>query len=129
MAVEDVFVNMFVVREKRARYAQLLTNARRRTKILDRLNHAFDYDRRFASTVPKHVDIDSFLRAKGAPDTCHVIADSHALDGKDVSLQVALSELWGHGFGYVLICLPERLAYYQPEAPSEPVLLERQRNG
>ena len=129
MEVEDIFVNTFVVREKRSRYAQLLSKPKTRAKILDRLNHAFDYDRRLAFNMPNQSDIESHLRSKGAPTVCHVIADAHALDGKEVSLQDAVRELWGHGFGYILVCLPDRLAFYQPEAPSEPVVLEKKRNG
>ena len=123
-SIEARFVSTFVVREKRARYVELLGKPRHRRKITARLDHHFDYDIEMASEVPNGVDVAALLRSRGAPATCHVMASQHALDGRDVPFDVAMDELFAEGFGYVVICDPERLALYQPEAPSEAVLLE-----
>lgn len=123
MTVEEDFVNTFVVREKRARYAELLAQPTKRDKILDRLNHCFDYVERLATEVVRG-DHMALLRSRGAPERCYVIADSHRLDRQSLPLDEAVHGLLTHMFGYVIVCIPNRLALYQPEAPSEAVLLE-----
>lgn len=129
MSTEASFVATFIVRQKRERYASFLSDPAKRDKILERLNHAFDYDERFATQLPGDAKALDVLRARGAPNTCHVIAHSHPLDGEDVALDAALDGLFWHMFGYVVICVPDRLALYCPEAPAPLVLLEAKGRG
>jgi hypothetical protein len=123
--IEEAFVRSFVVPDKRQRYIELLANPKRRRKILDHLNHQFDYDSKYENHVP-HDDcqqVVNMLKNRGAAEYCHVIADGHELDGSDVTLEIALESLWLHSFAYIIICDPKHLAYFQAETPSRPVLL------
>ena len=125
MSVEDIFVSTFIIPERQSRYIELLSSSEKRRKILDRLNHSFDIVESLSTEVPRDVCSLALLQSRGAPSLCHVIADSHPLDGCENTLSEAVEELEGHMFGYVIICVPDRLALYQPECPSNALLLER----
>lgn len=117
---EAAFVKAFIVKDKQERYLQFLANPKRRREILDRFNHVLDFDPKFATLVPKEVrtadKLTQLLRKRGAAETCHVMADSLALDGEDLPLREALVQVIAHDFGSVLCCLPDRLAFHKAEA-------------
>lgn len=117
---ETAFVKASIVKDKQERYLQLLASPKRRREILDRFNHNLDFDPKYASVVPKELQtadkLAHLLRARGAGETCHVIADSLDADGQDLPLRDAVAEVIAHNFGSVLCCLPERLAFHKAEA-------------
>jgi len=84
---------------------------------------------RFAQLVSssKHDarDIEATLRAKGAPDTCHVLSESAALDGRDMLLASALAEIVGGGMGSFVSCIPGKLGYFESEEAGERYILAR----
>ena len=127
MTHETAFVSAFVVPEKRARYLEFLAKPKRRRELLDRLNHFFDFVPQFATVTGSRsaAELEHFLRAKGAGDTAHIIADSSDLDGLDLELGKALDGALSHPFGSVVSCIPGRLAFYKQEAPGEAFILER----
>ena len=49
---EVAFVTAFIIPERRERYLSLLGNPKRRSKLLNRLNHAQDIDFSLARPVP-----------------------------------------------------------------------------
>src|SRR5437773_2276966 len=130
---ESSFVAEFVVPERRARYLELLPRKKGRKKILDRLNHHSDLDarclRELSFSESRTDSLYNLLKKKGAGATCHVLADSSELDGRDVPLQEALDHLASHQFGMVLLCLPGLLGIYKPEDPSSVYLLENKSAG
>lgn len=88
---EEAFVNAFIIRKKRSRYLQLLSNPKHRHEILDRLNHALDFAPTFATLLPPEQrsveQVEKLLRQKAAEATCHIIADTGDIDGQDLPLQ------------------------------------------
>jgi hypothetical protein len=126
---EDSFVNAFIIPEKRSRFLQLLANPKRRREILDRFNHHLDYDDSLATavTASQHSSeqLEKLLRAKGATDICHIIADQSNLDGQDVALGEAIDSLYCHDFAVVISCILGRLAYFKPESPSHGFIFEK----
>ena len=116
---EAAFVKAFIVKDKQERYLQFLASPKRRREILDRFNHVLDFDPKFAALVPKELrtadKLAQLLRRHGAPETCHVMADSLDIDGEDVPLRDALAEVIAHDFGSVLCCLPGSLAFHKAE--------------
>ncbi|HEX7862034.1 MAG TPA: hypothetical protein VF773_17000 [Verrucomicrobiae bacterium] len=124
---ETELISSFVVPEKRARYLELLAKPKRRREILDRLNHCFDIMPQFATTSNWRLasELERLLRAKGAGDIAHVIADNSELDGLDLPLFEALDGVLSHQFGSVVSCIPGRLAFYKKEAPGDAFILER----
>jgi hypothetical protein len=117
---EAAFVKAFIVKDRQERYLQFLASPKRRREILDRFNHVLDFDPKFAALVPKEFraadKLTQLLRKRGATEHCHVMAASLAIDGRDLPLQEALSEVIAHDFGSVLCCLPGRLAFHKAEA-------------
>ncbi len=117
---EAAFVKAFIVKDKQERYLQLLASPKRRREILDRFNHNLDFDPKYASVVPKELwtvdQLAHLLKARGAGETCHVIADSLDCDDQDLPLRDALAEVIAHDFGSVLCCVPGQLALYKAEA-------------
>ena len=128
MGHEEAFVKAFIAPDKQARWMQFLSNPKRRSEILDRLNHNLPYNPALGTEVPGNQDhpagLERLLKAKGAGPVCHVIADGSKIDGQELPLSVALREIGTHEFGAVLSCLPGRLAYYKPESPGRGIILE-----
>ena len=126
---EAAFVEGFIASAKQARWAQFLSNPKRRKEILNQLNHNLPYIQDLGSEVPGKQDfpaeLERLLKAKGAGPTCHVIVDGLKIDGRELPLAEALTEVCMHEFGAVLSCIPGRLAYYKPESPNRGVILER----
>jgi len=129
MGHEDAFVKAFLASGKRARWAQFLSNSKRRKEILERLNHDLPYLTALATEVPSAQDfpgeLERLLKAKGAGPTCHVIANGLKIDGRELPLADVLFAICMHEAGAVLSCLPGRLAYYKPQSPGHGILLER----
>ena len=117
---EAAFVKAFIIKDKQERYSQFLASPKRRREILDRFNHVLDFDPKYAALVPKELrtaeKLTQLLRKRGAAETCHVMADSLAIDGADLPLPEALDQVIAHDFGSVLCCSPGRLAFHKAEA-------------
>ena len=121
-SLEEALVDAFIVPAKRERYKALLASRRRRAKLLDGLNHCRDLDPRYATEIASSTDVVALLRSRGAPETCHLISDAKALDGKQMALREAIDE------GTLIGCVPGRLALYYGEAGERRLLLERARD-
>ena len=114
---EESFVSVFVVPEKRARYAEFLRKPKRRREILDRLCHFFDFIPELATAVARDAPLVSLLRQRGAGATVHVIGGRKGLDGTDLPLVEAINEAMVDPSGVVISCVPGRLALYMQEFP------------
>jgi hypothetical protein len=126
---EEQFARCFIVPQKRARYLALLESKRGRAKLLNGFNHCPDLDPRFAKEIPSGQQsadsIEALLRRMGAPDTCYVMSDNRAIDGREMSLPDALSETVGMDAGTLISCVPGKLAYFELEAFDGRYILER----
>jgi len=116
---EKRFVDEYIVPEKRDRYLMKLKGPKHRREILDRLNHVLDFRPETATTLSQQQRTNGallgLLRSYRVSDTCHIMADSTPLDGQEMRLELALEELFGHSFGFVLICPPVPIAPYKEE--------------
>ena len=131
MDAEEAMLSAFLDARRRPRYLTLLGSPKKRRKLLGYFYHALaaDLDPRFTEQVmgAQHDAewIYDTLRARGAPEECHVIGNNE-FDGQDVSLAAALDSIVGWGYGGVVIaCIPGRLGYYEGEYPGPYLLLER----
>jgi hypothetical protein len=112
---EESLVSVFVVSEKRARYAEFLRKPKRRAEILNRLCHFFDFMPQLATQVPRDAALAALLRKRGAGPTAHVIGGRK--DGADLPLEEAIDEAMTDPNGVVVSCVPGRLALYLQEFP------------
>src|SRR5260221_7594345 len=99
--IEARVVRAFVAPERKERYLEGLSNPKRRSKILDRLNHHIDdIDSRYRMPLPpeRHspAAVEELLRSRGAPSVCYVMSSWSRLDGREMQLGEALSDVIGH---------------------------------
>jgi hypothetical protein len=122
-------IRSFVSRQKRARYLELVADSRTRTKFTHALAHFRDIDTRCKRPIPPSrqnpKEIERILVLKGAFGFCYAITEHPDLDGKDISLKEALTEIVGSGMGAILSCILGRLAFMETE--DERFILEKVR--
>lgn len=130
---EERLVRSFVVLSRRGRIVQFLSNPKRRAEATSALAHFGGLDPRWVVVLPKGAQdprsIERELRRRGAGDTCHVVSENGALDGKRLPLGSALDLVVGRGSGTLLSCVPGSLAYFEGEGPSDRCLLARNRGA
>ena len=68
-------------------------------------------------------EICQLLRSKGAGQKVWIMSELASLDGQELGLEEALSQVWGREIGSVLSCIPGKLAYFEDEEKQR--LLER----
>jgi hypothetical protein len=126
---EATLISTFVNPTKRKHLIEILANPKRRHRATATLAHFNDLDP--GAVVPLEAAaqtpaaIESALRARGAGETCHVISENRAIDGKHMSLKSALEKVVGQGMGTLLSCVPGELAYYEGQGPSDRCILAR----
>lgn len=129
LTIERSFIKSFVLPERRSRYLSLLSARGGRDKIRRKFAHFSDLDPRFSLFIPPNVQkpdkITHALTLRGAPERCYVWSDSSSLDGSTACLLTALSSVVGYAPGTILLCIPDRLAYYEGEEKNQRYILSR----
>ncbi len=126
---ELAFAKSFVQAARKDRVVASLANPKHRAKLRSSLAHCKWLDQRFrVEFEPSEHSADrlaSLLRKHGAPELCRLISERSELDGAGMSLPDALERIVGYGMGTIVICIPDRLAYYEGEEQGERYLLVR----
>jgi len=127
---ELAVIRSFIAKDRQERCGYLLSHPERRRKFTDALAHFKWLDDRFAKPIPPAVahgagEIVALLKSKGAGTTVWVISESHALDGREMSLVDAMDRTWGSFTGTILSCIPGKLAFFHGEEMRSERLLER----
>lgn len=117
---EEGFVRAFIEKSKQERSIAFLTSAKHRRKFTVELAHFKGLDERFSQPIPPTTahtvkEICQLLRSKGAGQTVWIISELSSLDGQELGLEEALSEVRGREIGSVLSCIPGKLAYFEDE--------------
>lgn len=128
--IEARIVRAFIVAARREKYLEALPNPKRRSRVLDRLNHHIDdIDSKYRISVsPEHHTssaIEKLLRSRGASSLCYVMSSSTRLDGREMSLADALKDVVGYQMGTLISCIPGQLAFYESEELKTRYILER----
>jgi hypothetical protein len=129
MNEEATLISTFVNGAKRKHLIEILANPKRRHRATTTLAHFNDFDP--STVVPLGSDlqtpaaIEGALRSRGAGESCHVISENRAIDGKHLPLKSALEKVVGQGMGTLLSCVAGELAYYEGAAPTERCILAR----
>jgi hypothetical protein len=126
---EEALFEAFAVSIKRQRYVELLTTKRGRDKIRFALDHFSDLDSRFCKQVDPSEQTPSgvlrILKGLGAPSRCYVMSSGSELDGREMELADALTEVVGRGMGTFVCCIPGELAYFEGEEPKRRYICHR----
>jgi hypothetical protein len=98
----------FVVKTKRDRYREILSNPRLRRKFTSQLAHFKDFDLHFRLPIPSNkLFVDNIaleLQKRHSPSMVFAISEDPSLDQKELPLLEALKETVGRGMGTVLSC-------------------------
>lgn len=125
---EEGLIRSFIDRSRREQFLRRVANPKTRQQQLDKLNHFYDLDDRYAHLIPPRYqtpeDIYRLLKARGAPDQCHVMGNGD-LDGRDLPLRQAVQEVLDYPFGQFISCLPGKLGFFQDEDQGRRYILER----
>ncbi|MHC4200469.1 MAG: hypothetical protein ACYSU0_10800 [Planctomycetota bacterium] len=127
---EEPIARAFLIAAKRDRFLAVLSTRGGRDKLRKKEFAHFDgLDPRFAHQIPPGAqnedDIESTLKAKGAPSSCYVWSENDEIDGQELPLAEALAEVVGMSMGTFLSCIPGKLAYFEGEEPGERYICER----
>jgi hypothetical protein len=122
---EESLIHSFIKPERRPRWLQCLQSAKKRGRMLDRLNHCRDLDVRFAIALPSNAHVQDLLTARDAPSTCYVLSANDDIDGREMDLCDAIEQARLGGWGTLIGCIPNRLAYYYDECGERQMIFER----
>ena len=129
MNEEATLISTFVNPTKRKHLIEILANPKRRHRATAALAHRDDLDPTtivpLEHSVQTPAAIESALRNRGAGETCHVISENRAIDGKHLELKSALDKVVGHEMGTLLSCVPGELAYFEGKGPTDRCILAR----
>lgn len=118
---ESLLVTGFIHKDKQNRYATLLKNPKKRSKILDNLAHSFIRDAKadcctlLDSGQFQLEHLSSLLGIKHPEAICYVISENTVLDGHSLSFSQAFQSIHQQGFGSIISCIPGEFAYYESE--------------
>jgi hypothetical protein len=125
---EEKFVSSFVVKEKRGRYREFLSNEKHRYKITGHFDHCDDLDLRFVKEIPARQqnrnDVLAILRKAGADDSCWILSTNSDIDQIEMNLSEAINEYLFRE-GTFFSCIPGRLVLYSGEDINAVYILER----
>jgi hypothetical protein len=127
---EQEFVRAFIVKARQERCTFLLSDPSLRQKFRDALPHFKWLDERFAHAISPKVahtaaELVGLLRSKGAGRTVWVISQKREIDGREMSLEDAMKQIWGAQQGTILSCVPGKLAFFKDEEMHSERLLHR----
>lgn len=118
-------IKRFVSKERRARVLALMAD-RNIGESFGYLAHFVRYlDLRYFKKVPsmsKELEIEFVLteiRSHTSDKRCHVMSEDKSMDGTEMNLKEALSEIIGSGSGHLLILEKGKIVYYESEEMKE----------
>ena len=113
---EEAFIKGFVRVSRQERFLSFLSTSRKRQKFIDEFNHlrqnflAPQLMVQLGGTLSLPPNVHVTLRKMGAPERCWAMGGR--FDGQEKEL---LEALQNSGDGFVLSCIPGKLAYMKTE--------------
>lgn len=124
--LEEKVVKSFFTKRIQERVMFELFSSKKRDDALHRLNHTYTktLKEEYMIEIPKPNscadDIAKLLKQHGAGKQCYAISFNEDIDGKDLPLLTALEHAVGYGFPSLIVCIPDKLAYFEAEQVSGP---------
>ncbi|GAB1792813.1 hypothetical protein [Priestia megaterium] len=119
--IEEKVVKSFFAKRIQERVMFELFSSKKRDDALHRLNHTYTktLKEEYMIEIPKPNscadDIAKLLKQHGAGKQCYAISFNEDIDGKDLPLLTALEHAVGYGFPSLIVCIPNKLAYFEAE--------------
>ena len=119
--IEEIVVKTFFEKRIQERVMYELFSPKKRDKALHRLNH--DYKRnlreQYLIEIPEpnscSSELANLLQKHGAGKQCYALSFNGDIDGKELPLLTALEHAVGYGFPSLIVCIPNKLAYFEAE--------------
>jgi hypothetical protein len=126
---EQATVKAFLQQERQERSLFLLSNPSRRRDFTSQLAHYKWFDSRWAhplspKTAHTAAEAVALLRKKGAGNAVWIISENPSLDGRELGLEEAMTEVWGGSMGTILSCIPGKLGFFRGEEMKSELLLD-----
>lgn len=106
-----------------------IKNKYKRQSFLGTLDHQPGFTEKYVEKIDRHQqsskEIASLLVSHGAPVDCYVISAHPEIDRKTLPLAEAVEEVVGFYDGTVIICIPNKLAYWEGEGLRERYILTK----
>lgn len=113
---EEAFIKSFVRATRQERFLSFLSNFRKRQKFINEFNHlrqnflAPEFLAVLTGKQSLPPSVYDALRKLGAPERCWVMGGRYDAEEREL-----LEALEGSGDGFVLSCIPGKLAYLKTE--------------
>ncbi|MEW4265237.1 hypothetical protein Q0N30_16230 [Priestia megaterium] len=119
--IEEIVVKSFFAKRIQERVMFELFSPKKRDKALHRLNH--DYKRNLREQYMIEIptpnscasELANLLKKHGAGKQCYALSFNEDIDGKELPLLTALEHAVGYGFPSLIVCIPNKLAYFEAE--------------
>ena len=127
--LEAAIVGAFIAKQKRERLLLILRSPQRTRKLQEQFPHESRWDPRVVVPIPVAQQTAERLHAellrRGAKNEVYLISANPKLDARSWNLVDALQEVVGSSSGTLVSCIPDRLAYFEGEAPGDRFILAR----
>ncbi|PSR54253.1 hypothetical protein AHMF7605_12320 [Adhaeribacter arboris] len=120
LELEEKVIKRFIINKKQERYLTFIQAEKTRSKFIDELSH-------FTSQLKDFEEIkgnvwkvlEEKLKKLRNPTDCYVISENREIDARRLNIELALSEIIGHGSGTLLVFGNANMVYYEGEGPSD----------
>ena len=116
--IEEIFINKYVVKEKRKRYLEFISKEKTRSKFTQELYHFKDLDWKLFREIPgsqnERTEILSKVIQNKNIQNCHVISANLDIDGTNIPYPDAIVSCVGEE-GTILIFGNADVVYYEAE--------------
>lgn len=124
-----MFIKSFIIANKQNRMIELLSNKKRRYKILSEIYHFKHLDPKYSYKIPPDLQTSKqlyeLLIKKGALDICYIISPDQRYDMKEIELNKIIEIIINAKISAFISCVPGQLGYFEGENPGERYILER----
>lgn len=131
---ENLFVQRFIKKKSRTLVLKILKKKDRELKLKGIMGNHSLFDSRWVHALPQINHNAQFvfelLNEKGAPKFCQMISTDTNLDQERMPLKEALTAIVGKNMSNtIVICLPEKLAYFEGSSERSQFVLSKTTNS
>lgn len=120
--LESLFINRYVIKNKRQRYLDFIGNPKRRGAFLEMLYHGQDLNFSLFQQLKGNYQqgVDAIFNKAGTVkggDKCYIVSVGSVLDGKQIFTTEAIERLVCNEEGFLIIFGELEVVYYEGEPP------------
>lgn len=118
--IVDRFIKKFILKDRRERTDFELKDIKKRDLFIARLNHTYDkvLDMKYFQRLDPKIENPDLVQKEiklGDADLCYVISHYGEVDDKIIDFKTAFDNIYGKGFGSLIINLTVDRVYLETE--------------